>query len=78
MNQTLYVCLILHQRRRQLGRNGNGVVLVTTLIAWSGFNTQLGHVVACLDTTLYNVGIEQAPNSVEKNNSKKFTEMLDH
>ena len=33
---------------------GKGVVLMTTLIAWSGLNPHPGHVVASLDNTLYN------------------------
>ena len=32
---------------------GKGVVLGTTLIAWSGFNPHPGHVVASLDKMLY-------------------------
>ena len=37
---------------RQRGREGKGV-LTPTLIAWSGFNLLLGHVVTSLDKTLY-------------------------
>ena len=32
---------------------GKGVVFTMTLIEWSGFNSHPSHVVASLDTTLY-------------------------
>ena len=35
------------------GREGKGVAFTTTPIAWSGFNLDLGHVVASFDNALY-------------------------
>ena len=37
----------------QRGQIGKGVVFTTTLVEWSGFNPDPGHVVASLDKTLY-------------------------
>ena len=60
-----------------------GVVLMTILIKWSGFNLHPGHVVVSLDKTHYDDyisllgGFEQAANSGDKN-VKKSTRTLDH
>ena len=47
----LYVTGMLSWQR---GRDGRDVVFTTTPIAWSGFNPQLGLIVASLDKMLHN------------------------
>ena len=44
---------IIQNGRWQRGREGKGVVFMTILIEWFGFNLHPGHVVASLDKTLY-------------------------
>ena len=55
---------------------GKDIVLMTTLIAWSGFNPHSGHVVAALYKTLYDDYVcLMALNNQQKFSGQEFKEI---
>ena len=80
MNMNSSFSLICSLVRICIGREGKGVCFTTILVAWLGFNSHPGHVVASLNKMVYDDvelgGFELAANFVD-NNWKKFTRSLE-
>ena len=46
-------CTYSLSNTQQRGRMGKGVISTTILIAWSGFNSHPGNIIASMDKTLH-------------------------